>query len=79
MQNEEMDTIEINVSEYYDGNKYYRFMPQSIFNALEAAFLEGKGTAIVPKSEFEAMLNDFYDEKSQTINRNCKRVKLPLL
>jgi len=63
-----METIKINISEYYDTNKYYRFMPKIIFNTLEAAFLAGEKTAVVPKSDFQEMLNDFYDEKSEAIN-----------
>jgi len=67
-----METIEIKLSEYYDTNKYYRFMPKSIFNALETAFLAGEKTAVVPKSDFQEMLNDFYDEKSKAINGNSE-------
>lgn len=63
-----MDTIEINLSEYYGINRYYRFMPLSVFTALEAAFLEGKETAEVLEKDFQIMLDDFYNEKSETIN-----------
>jgi len=63
-----METIEIKVSEYYNNPKYYRFMPESVFNALESAFLDGKETAEVSKVEFEAMLNNFNNAQSETIN-----------
>ena len=59
-----METIEINLSEYYANPKYYRFMPESLFNALESAFLDGKETAEVPQPEFEAMLNDYNNAQS---------------
>jgi len=62
-----METIEINLSEYYDNPTYYGFMPEVIFNAMEAAFLDGKDTAEVPKTEFEAMLNGFNNAQSQTV------------
>ena len=45
----EPETIEIKVSEYYDQPKYYGDMPEAVFNALEAAFISGAETAIVPK------------------------------
>lgn len=51
-----METIEIALAEYYNKPNYYPVMPEVIFNALEAAFLEGKVTAEVPKVEFENML-----------------------
>jgi hypothetical protein len=50
-----METIEIKVSEYYDNPKYYAFMPEIVFDALEAAFLEGRDTALVPKAAFDEM------------------------
>jgi len=59
-----MEKIEIKLSEYYDNPKYYGFMPEGVFNAMETAFLDGKETAAVSKSEFEAMLNDFNNAKS---------------
>ncbi|MDR1584055.1 MAG: hypothetical protein LBS55_12525 [Prevotellaceae bacterium] len=50
-----METIEIKVSEYYDNQKYYAFMPETVFNALEAAFLDGRDTAFVSKAAFDEM------------------------
>ena len=49
----EPETIEIKVAEYYDQPKYYGDMPEAVFNALEAAFISGAETAIVPKAAFE--------------------------
>ena len=58
-----METIEISLSEYYNNPKYYAFMPEVIFDALEDAFLKGEEVAIVPKQEFENMLFDFQNSK----------------
>jgi hypothetical protein len=54
-----METIEIKVSEYYDNHKYYAVMPEIIFDALEAAFLNGCEVATVPKSAFDGMIKEF--------------------
>jgi hypothetical protein len=58
-----METIEIAIVEYYNKPQYFPFMPEVIFNALEAAFLEGKETAEVPKVEFESMLSEYQNKK----------------
>jgi hypothetical protein len=50
-----MATIEIKLSEYYDNPKYYAFMPEIVFDALEAAFLDGRDTAFVSKAAFDEM------------------------
>ena len=59
-----MSTIEIQVAEYYNKPKFYGFMPEEIFNALEAAFIEGKDTAGVPAEAFNLMLKQFYNEEN---------------
>ena len=51
-----METIEISLAEYYNNSQYFPFMPESIFNALEAAFLDGEEIVKVSKTEFEGML-----------------------
>ncbi len=58
----DMETIEITIAEYYDNPKYYACMPETVFNALEIAFLDGNEIASVPKAEFEEMVENF--EKS---------------
>lgn len=57
-----METIVIRVAEYYNKPKYYGVMPEVVFNALEAAFINGEESAVVPKADFEAMLKDFSNE-----------------
>ena len=61
----EPETIEIKVSEYYDQPKYYGYMPEAVFNALEAAFISGAETAIVPKTAFEMMLMSFENGRKE--------------
>lgn len=61
----ETETIEINVAEYYNRPKYYGDMPEVVFNALEAAFIAGSGTAVVPKAAFEIMLNSFENGRKE--------------
>ena len=59
-----MEKIEIKLSEYYDNPKYYGYMSEGVFNALESAFLDGKESAEVPEMEFEVMLNNFNNAQS---------------
>lgn len=54
-----METIEIKVAEYYNQPKYFAYMPEAVFNALEEAFIAGKELALVPKVAFETMLSEF--------------------
>lgn len=61
----ESGTIEINVAEYYDQPKYYGDMPEVVFNALEAAFISGDETAIVPKAAFDMMLRCFENGRKE--------------
>lgn len=51
-----MGAIEVKISEYYNNPQYYPYMPETVFNALEAAFLDGKETAEVPEGDFNGML-----------------------
>jgi hypothetical protein len=54
-----MEITRIKVSDYYGIPTYYSVMPQAIFDALEAAFLEGKETADVDKVQFDRMIEDY--------------------
>ena len=58
-----MDTIEIKITEYYNNPQYYPYMPETVFNALERAFLDGKDVAEVPKGDFDGMLAAMQGEK----------------
>jgi hypothetical protein len=45
----------IAVHDYYDNTEMYRFITPAIFDALEAAFLAGEPTAMIPEHEFIKM------------------------
>ena len=48
----------IAVDDFYHKPEYYRFMPESIFSALEKAFLEGEKTAIIPEKDYIKMITE---------------------
>ncbi|OUN69516.1 hypothetical protein B5G10_11605 [Barnesiella sp. An55] len=50
--------IEINVDKYYSNRAYYPFIPGSVFDALEKAYLSGKETALVQKCDYETMVSN---------------------
>lgn len=54
-----MERIAIKVADYYGNPSYYSVMPQTVFDALERAFLDGEQSALVLKSDFEGMLSDY--------------------
>lgn len=56
-------TIAIPVNTYLDA-RYYASMPQSIFEALNAAFLNDQANAVVDKSQFDTMMCDFNNRGS---------------
>ena len=56
----------IAVRDYYNNAHIYRFMPESIFSALEKAFLEGKPTAMVREKEYIKMITEI------NINNGCQ-------
>lgn len=67
------ETIRIKVCGPYNKPKYYPYMPESIFDALElaelkAAWNDEEGYVDVPKPLFEKMIED-YNEKEKFKNR----------
>lgn len=48
--------VEINVDMFYSNRAYYPFIPGSVFQALEDAYLAGKETALVPEDEYNVMM-----------------------
>ncbi len=50
---------EIEVAKYYNNPAYFPYMPETVFNSLEAAFIAGEETAVVPKADFELMLSEY--------------------
>ena len=59
-----METITINVADYYGNPSYYSVMPQDIFDALELASLRGESTTAVDKPLFEKMVIDYKEKMS---------------
>ena len=57
-----METITINVADFYGNPSYYSVMPAAIFDALEMASLRGESTTAVDKALFGKMVID-YKEK----------------
>lgn len=50
--------VEINVDKFYSNRAYYPFIPGSIFQALENAYLSGKETAFVSEDEYNVMMSN---------------------
>ena len=72
--------IEIYISEYYNKPAFYPYMPASIFNALEQAFIDGRETARVPVADYDRMMANFIShsttanhERNNTINPDAIR------
>lgn len=51
--------MRIKVKDYYGNPDYYSVMPQAIFDALEAAYLDGQEFADVDKAQFDKMVWDY--------------------
>ena len=47
-----MERIEIPVKDYYFAEALFPFMPRQMFDALEAAYLEGRPVAAIPAESF---------------------------
>lgn len=54
-----MHTITINPHDYYGMAHYYSVMPPALFEAIEAAVIQGKEQVEVDKDMFEQMLKDY--------------------
>ena len=51
--------MRIKVKDYYGNPDYYSVMPQAIFDALEAAYLDGQEFADVDKAQVDKMVWDY--------------------
>ena len=51
--------MRINVKDYYGNPDYYSVMPPAIFDALEAAYLDGQEFTDVDKAQFDKMVWDY--------------------
>ena len=59
-----METITINVADYYGNPSYYSVMPAAIFDALEMASLRGEPKTAVYKALYEKMVIDYKEKMS---------------
>lgn len=57
--------VEIIVNDYYGNPSYYSVMPQEIFDALEAANLNGEPTCKVSKTQFDEMMVEYKKKMAQ--------------
>jgi len=53
-----MGAITINVDSFYSNRAYYPFLPAPVFDALEAAYLDGKETAEVSEADYNTLLSN---------------------
>ena len=60
-----METITINVADYYGNPSYYSVMPNEIFDSLELANLNGEATCKVSKSQFDEMIIEYKKKMEQ--------------
>lgn len=67
--------IDIYVSEFYNRPEYFPFMPATIFNALEQAFIDGDETARVSVSDFDTMMDKFKQSKTKQNESNHTNIK----
>ncbi len=58
-----MKYISINLEPYYTNRAYYPYIPAAVFDALEAAYLEGRDAAEVPEAEYNAFCNNLKSSK----------------
>lgn len=60
-----METITINVADFYGNPSYYSVMPEAIFDALELANLNGEPTCKVSKTQFDEMIVEYKKKMEQ--------------
>lgn len=50
------ELVTVKLSEYYSKPELYGYIPGPVFDAMEAAYLCGEDSALVPRSLYEAMI-----------------------
>ena len=53
-----MGTILINLDQFYSNRAYYPYIPVPVFDALEAAYLEGREQAEVSEADYAVMMSN---------------------
>lgn len=54
-----METIRIKINDFYGNPSYYSVMPESIFNEMERASLQGEEFVVVSKSQYNEMIESY--------------------
>lgn len=62
-----MAKIKISVADYYVRTTYYPYMPETIYAALEKAYIAGQQYAEVDELEFKKMKNDKEGKDKETL------------
>lgn len=50
--------MEVAINTLYSNRELYPFIPRHVFDALEAAYLEGKKIIIIDEAEYNAILSN---------------------
>lgn len=50
--------VEVNVDKFYSNRALYPFIPEAVFDALEAAYLSGNECARIPEGEYNTMMSN---------------------
>lgn len=50
--------VEVNVDKFYSNRALYPFIPEAVFDALEAAYLSGNERARIPEGEYNTMMSN---------------------
>lgn len=48
--------MEIQLSIFYSNRAYYPFIPRHVFDAMEAAYLDGRGTIVISEADYYAIV-----------------------
>lgn len=50
--------MEISVNTFYSNRAYYPFIPRHVFDALEAAYLDGRETIVISEADYNAIISN---------------------
>ena len=50
--------MEIKVDTFYSDRVYYPFLPLHVFDALEAAYLDGRETIVISEADYFAIVDN---------------------
>lgn len=53
-----MNAISISVDKFYLNKAYYPYIPASVFDALEEAFVAGRESADISEDDYQVMLSN---------------------